>query len=232
MNINRIFFEGEKLRVLELFIRTSILYFTLFASTKLMKFFQSSIVTPYNFLMAAITSNIAASRMINPKSRLIDAILIITLYSLIHLIISYLYLKAPSVVTQKPIILIKNGKIIKENLSNSKLTIDNLFSILREKNAYDIENVEYLIAESIGNFSIAINNNNLPPTKSDIGIETSKDILSEVIIYKGKIDEKVLSKNGLNCKWIEKQLKLINIDNINNIYLGVLTSDKKLYINL
>ncbi|WP_406242227.1 DUF421 domain-containing protein [Tissierella carlieri] len=232
MDIKKIFFEGEKLRVLELFIRTSILYFTLFASAKLMKFCQFSIVTPYNFLMAAVTSNIAASRIVNPKSRPIDAILIIVLYSLIHLSISYLYLKAPSIVTQKPIILIKNGKIIKENLFKSNLTIDNLFSILREKDVYDIESVEYLLAEAIGSFSIAINNNNLPPKKLDIGIETSKDILSEVIIYKGRVDEKVLSKNKLGYKWMEDQLKLMNIDNIDNIYLGILTPAKKLYVNL
>lgn len=226
MDIKKIFFEGEKLRVLELFIRTSILYFTLFASTKLMKFCQFSIVTPYNFLMAAVTSNIAASRIVNPRSRPIDAILIIVLS------ISYLYLKAPSIVTQKPIILIKNGKIIKENLFKSNLTIDNLFSILREKDVYDIESVEYLLAEAIGSFSIAINNNNLPPKKLDIGIETSKDILSEVIIYKGRVDEKVLSKNKLGYKWMEDQLKLMNIDNIDNIYLGILTPAKKLYVNL
>lgn len=232
MDIKRIFFEGENLRVLELFIRTSILYFTLFVSIKLMKFCQPSTITPYNFLTAAITSNIAAFRIIDPKSRPVDGILIILLYTLIHLFISYLYFKAPSIVTQKPIILIKKGKVIKENLFKSKLTIDNLFSILREKNANSIENVEYLLAEAVGDFSIAINNNNLPPTKSDINIETLEDILSEIIIYEGKIDKKVLTKNNLDYGWIESQLKLMNIDDINKVYLGVLTPDKKLYLSL
>ncbi|WP_353093977.1 DUF421 domain-containing protein [Tissierella praeacuta] len=232
MNIKKVFFEGKNLRVLELFIRTSILYFTLCISTKLMKFSQTSTITPYNFLTAAITSNIAAFRIVDPKSRLIDGILIILLYTLIHLCISYLYFKVPSIVTQKPIILIKNGKIIKENLSKAKLTIDNLFSILRVKNANSIENVEYLLAEAVGDFSIAINNNNLPPTKSDMSIETKEDILSEIIIYKGRIDNEVLNKNNLNYSWIENQLKLADIDSINKVYLGVLTPDKNLYVNL
>lgn len=232
MNLHAIFFEAEKLGILELFSRTSLLYFMLFASTKLMGFRQSGILTPYNFLMAAGMSHIAAARMVNPKSRLVDAIAIIILYTLINLFISYLYFKAPSIVSQKPIILVKNGRLIKNNLSKSKLTIDNLFSILRQKDAPNLENLDYLIAEATGDFSAASNNNSLPVTKLDMGIKVSMDILPEILIYEGKLDEKILKKNGLNYDWIQNELKSNNISNINNIYLGILTSDKKLYINL
>jgi len=231
MNIYTIFFQGEKLSILELFIRASILYFMLFGSAKVMGFRQPGILTSYNFLMAAGISHIAASRMVNPKSRLVDAIAIIIVYTLINLFISYLYFKVPSIVSQKPIILVKNGKIIKNNISKAKLTIDNLFSILRQKDAPNLEKVEYLIVESTGDFSAAVNNNNLPITKLDMAMEPSQDILSQIIIYKGKIDEKILKKNKLSYDWIENELKSNNIDNINDIYLGILTSDKKLYLS-
>lgn len=232
MNIYTIFFQGEKLSILELFIRTSILYFMLFGSAKVMGFRQPGILTSYNFLMAAGISHIAASRMVNPKGRLVDAIAIIIVYTLINLFIAYLYFKVPSVVSQKPIILVKNGRLIKNNLSKAKLTIDNLISILRQKDAPNLEKVEYLIAESTGDFSVAVNNNNLPITKLDMAMDTPQDILSQILIYKGKVDEKILKKNRLSHDWIEEELKSNNIDNINDVYLGILTSDKKLYINL
>ncbi|MEK6263521.1 MAG: DUF421 domain-containing protein [Clostridium sp.] len=231
MDLYTIFFQGETLNILELFIRASILYFMLFGSTKVMGFRQPGILTSYNFLMAAGISHIAASRMVNPESRLVDAIPIIVVYTLINLFISYLYFKAPSVVSQKPIILVKNGKVIKNNLSKAKLTLDNLVSILRQKDASNLEKVEYLIAESTGDFSIAINNNNLPITKIDMEMEPSQDVLSQILIYKGKIDEKILKKNSLNDDWIYKELKSNNIGNIRDIYLGLLTTDKKLYIS-
>ena len=81
--------------------------FLLFSSSKIMGFRQPGILTPYNFLMAAGVSHIAAARMVSPKGRLVDAIGIIILYTLINLFISYLYTKAPTIVSQKPIILIK-----------------------------------------------------------------------------------------------------------------------------
>jgi uncharacterized membrane protein YcaP (DUF421 family) len=231
MNIYTIFFQGEKLNILELFIRTSILYFMLFGSAKVMGFRQTGILTSYNFLMAAGISHIAASRMVNPKSRLVDAIAIIIVYTLINLFISYLYFKTPSIVSQKPIILIKHGKLIKNNLSKAKLTIDNLFSILRQKDAHNFKEVDYLIAESTGDFSVAINRNSLPITKLDMAMEPAQDILSQILIYKGKVDEQILKKNLLSYDWIENELKSNNIDNIDDIYLGILTPDKKLYVS-
>ncbi|WP_066501785.1 DUF421 domain-containing protein [Abyssisolibacter fermentans] len=228
MDINTIFFEGEKLGILELFIRTSILYFMLFGSTKIMGFRQPGIVTSYNFLMAAGISHIAASRMVSPKSRLVDAMAIIIVYTFINFIISYLYFKVPSMVSQKPIILVKNGKIKKNNLLKAKLTVDNLFSILRQKDVPNLEKVDYLIAESTGDFSSAVNSNNHPVTKLDMGIKTTQEILPQILIYKGKIDEKILKKNGLNYDWIQNELKS---NELNDIYLGVLTSNKDLYIN-
>lgn len=232
MNVSDIFFEAEKLSLLESFFRTTILYILLFGSAKIMGFRQPGILTSYNFLMAAGISHIAASRMVNPKSRLVDAIAIIVVFTIINLFISYLYFKAPSIISQKPIILIKKGKVIKNNLSKAKLTVDNIFSIIRQKNSANIENVDYLIAEATGDFSIAINNNNIPPTKKEMGIETSQDILSEILIYKGKIDNRILKKNMLNNNWISNELKSNKINNIEEVYLGILTSNKKLYINM
>lgn len=231
MNLYTIFFQGERLNIPELFIRTSILYFLLFGTARAMGYRQPGKLTPYNFLLAAGISHIAASRMVNPKSRLVDAIVIIIIYTLINLLISYLYFKAPTLVSQKPIIIVKGGKVIKNNISKAKITIDNLFSILRQKEATDLEKVEYLIAESTGNFSVAVNNKSLPVTKLDMSLAAPPENLSQILIYKGKVDEEALKRNKLGYDWIYKQLKSSNINNINEIYLGILTSDKKLYIN-
>ncbi|WP_129598278.1 hypothetical protein [Anaerophilus nitritogenes] len=95
MNLHTIFFKGETLNFIDLFIRISILYFMLLGSGKLMGFRQPGIITFYNFLMAAGISHIAASCMVNPESKLVDAIAIIVIYTLIHLFISYLYVKFP-----------------------------------------------------------------------------------------------------------------------------------------
>ena len=150
---------------------------------------------------------------------------------MINLFISYVYIKAPTIVSQKPIILVKKGNPIKENLTKAKLTIDNMFSILRQNDVHNIEDVEYLIAESTGEFSVAVNSNSLPITRTVMVLETSEETLSQILIYKGKVDEVILNKNGLTYEWIENQLVVNNINEVvDKIYLGVLTPRKDLYI--
>ena len=106
-----------------------------------------------------------------------------------------------------------------------------MFSILRQNDVHNIEDVEYLIAESTGEFSVAVNSNSLPITRTVMVLETSEETLSQILIYKGKVDEVILNKNGLTYEWIENQLVVNNINEVvDKIYLGVLTPRKDLYI--
>ncbi|MBF8981923.1 DUF421 domain-containing protein [Lutibacter sp. B2] len=231
MDLHTVFFKGEELSILGLFIRSSILYFMLFGSGKLMGFRQPGIITPYNFLMAAGISHIAAARMVNPQSRLVDAMVIIIIYTFIHLLISYLYLKFPFIISQESRILVKKGKIIKENLKKSRLTIDNLFSILRQKDAFNLANVDYVIAESVGDFSVGINTNHLSIAKINMGINEPLSKLSEILIYEGKVDKNVLHKNNLHLDWVYQQLSKYNISDIKDVYVAIITPDGTLYMN-
>lgn len=230
MNLKHIFFEAEQLTVLESIIRTSILYVVIFLSTKVVGFRQPSIMTSYNFLMAGGLGHIAGSRMVNPKSRVIDALAIILVYTIIYLAIFYFYLKVPKLVSQQSMLLVKDGKIIHKNRLKLKLTIDNLFSILREKDAPDLQNVKYLIAEATGEFSVMLYADVLPISRKDMGIEVYPDILSQIIIYNGKLDQHLLHKNGLDGGWLEDELTRQNIEDIKDISVGILTPTKELCV--
>lgn len=224
------FFKSEELTILESILRTSILYFILLLSAKVMGFRQVGITTPYNFLMAAGVSHIAASRMTNPESRPVDAIVIIIFYTLLNLLISYLYLKYPRIVSQKPVLLIEDGKFVQSNLSKTKYNIHNILSSLRLKDAFSIKNVSYAFAEPVGEISVAINPQHLPPTKKNLNITVNNKILPEVIIYQAKVDYKVLKKNSLDYSWLVTQLNAQNVKSVKDVLLAIIDSDKTLYV--
>ena len=197
-----------------------------------MGFRQPGIVTPYNFLVAAGISHIAASRMVQPQSRPIDAIAIIVVYIALILLISYSYLKlSPYFTSKKQTVLIEKGRVKKKYLKKSMLTIDNLFSILRQKNVFDLKSVDYLFAEPNGDFSVAKNSNALPVTIATMGIPTTPKELSSILIYEGRIDYKVLSEKKLDMEWVHEQLKRQSVSDISSVYIGLLTSKNELYIN-
>lgn len=232
MDWKDIFFKADELNYLELFIRTTILYFVLFLADKSLGFRQPGIVTPYNFLVAAGISHIAASRMVQPQSRPIDAIAIIIVYILLILLISYSYLKvSPYFAAKRQTVIVEKGRVKKNNLRKAMLTIDNMFSILRQKNVFELKNVDYLIAEPNGDFSVAKNSGALPITRSSMGIPTTPKELSKILIYEGIVDTKMLYDLNLNMDWVQQQLKMQNVSDIRTVYIGLLTPDHELYIN-
>lgn len=232
MDWKDIFFKADDLSYLELFFRASLLYFVLFLADKSLGFRQPGIITPYNFLVAAGISHIAASRMVQPESRPIDAISIIVVYIILILLISYSYLKvSPLFASKRQTILVENGKVNKVNLRKSILTIDNLFSILRQRNIFDLQNVDYIIAEPNGDFSVAKNSNELPLTKSDMIIPTTPREMTSILIYEGTIDMKMLKEKNLDVEWIQQQLRNQNVTDIGTVFIGLLTSKGELYIS-
>ncbi len=232
MELKHVLFEAEDLSIIEQVFRTSLLYFLLFASDKAMGFKQNAITTPYNFIMAAGISHISATRIVVPDSRPIDAFAIIIVYTIFMLCFTYFgYLKLPSIVSQTPTIIVKNGKIIKKNLNKTRLTLDNVLSILRVKDAFNLEKVKFLVAETTGDFSVAIDSKDQPVTKSSVGIPTTPNELSQLVIYEGRVDQRVLKKNNLDHDWLNQQLQILNIQAINDVFVGILTPEKTLYIN-
>ena len=86
----------------------------------------------------------------------------------------------------------------------------------------DLEEVDYLIADSVSDkidYQVI--------TKSKMNIMKNTSELSDIVIYKGEIDEKVLSKRQKTFKWINEKL---NNNDIKDIYLAVITEQDELYI--
>ncbi|MGG1631849.1 YetF domain-containing protein [Rossellomorea sp. NRS-1567] len=232
MEWEKLLFEAEELNYLELFLRTTILYFVLFLADKSLGFRQPGIVTPYNFLVAAGISHIAASRMVQPASRPIDAIAITFVYILIILLVSFSYIKvSPYIASKKQKVLVKKGKVNKGDLRRAMLTLDNLLSILRKKNVFDLQNVEYVIAEPNGDFSVAKDSHSLPVTKSTMGIPMTTKELTKILIYDGKVDRKIMKEKHLSIDWVYFQLKEQNVTDIAEVNLGLITEQNELFIH-
>jgi len=76
-----------------------------------------------------------------------------------------------------PSILIKDGKMKLEELKKARLTTDEIQSALRQKNIWNVEDVELAILESNGKIATSLKPNKAPATKEDI--QKILDLLAE-----------------------------------------------------
>ena len=107
----------------------------------------------------------------------------------------------------KPVILIDNGKILRDNLRRTRVTLDELTGHLREKDVLDIRTVQFAILENDGSLSVFPFPKDRPATAKEAGIETGKQYLPMTIIEDGYLSRDNLRKAGKDEDWLGRVLR-------------------------
>jgi uncharacterized membrane protein YcaP (DUF421 family) len=131
----------------------------------------------------------------------------------------------------QPTILVKKGLIDKQALSSSKLNIDDLTMMLRQKNVFSITEIDYAILEPDGTLSILVKPEFQNVQKKDLQINQGlpRHIPTEVIVD-GKLIFQNLKELGISIEWINYELSNAYINSIKEVFYAEIQPDGKLYI--
>ncbi|GAA0287592.1 uncharacterized membrane protein YcaP (DUF421 family) [Gracilibacillus halotolerans] len=122
--------------VSELIIRIVIGFFALYLLTRLLGRKEISQMTFFNFVSGIAIGSIAADFVVNPSTSIRNGIIALVGWTLITVVLDTLDIKFKSLrrlLTGNPVIVIQEGKIIRKSLVLSRLDLDSLTTMLREK---------------------------------------------------------------------------------------------------
>ncbi|MGG1658122.1 DUF421 domain-containing protein [Brevibacillus sp. NRS-1366] len=167
--------------------------------------------------LGALTANIAFNLQIK-LWQLIAAILTFSgiAYLLMVLSLKNRYLR--KWFSGQPTIIIQNGKILEDNMRKLRLSLDTLNQELRERNIFNIEEVQFATLELNGEVSILRKPEYLPVTRKDLKLKFKKRQWFPIeLIMDGKVIHDNLQQNGLQLEWLMAQLnkKGLSIDQVN-----------------
>jgi uncharacterized membrane protein YcaP (DUF421 family) len=152
----------------------------------------------------------------------------------IEILVSYLSLKNDlirKVVNGSPVVLIKNGEIMKEELVHNRYTIHDLLTQLREKEIFNISDVEFAVLETSGELTVIPKSQKRSLTPEDLGLDTNYEGLPLLLIEDGKINDDALNNIDLDKKWIIEELRKRGIDDPAEVLVLALETDGSLYIS-
>ncbi|AGK97572.1 YetF domain-containing protein [Clostridium pasteurianum] len=207
----------------------------LFAATKFLNKRSLSNLTYFDYIAATILGTIAGNLAFNVKIHILNFILSIILVTLIISLVSYFSLKYKSFrkfFAGESTILIKNGKILKENLTSLNYSYDYLNQQLRQEKVFDICQVEFAILETSGKLSVQLKPQNCPLTSQSLYLSTKHENLAIELVLEGKVIEKNLKQNSLTQQWLYKELKKKGIENIKEVAFAALSTNGNFYVNL
>lgn len=188
----------------------------------------------FDFITGVSVGSMIAKIIINKDHVVFSGIIALITFSLLTIATSYLNLKsytARRIINAKTLILIENGRIIDKNIKKLKITINELMMKLREKDVFNLADVQFAIMESNGQLSVLIKANKKPVTPYDMDLKVKSLSLLNDIIIDGKIIDKNLEIAGIDKKWLQCELKKKSINNIEDVFYAGVDKNKKLTIS-
>ena len=209
--------------------RTIILYGVLILVIRLMGKRQIGQMEASEFVVTMLVANLAAIPIEDAAISLSAGLIPIFTVLGMEVLFSVLSMKSlgfRKFLCGKPVILIENGRIIRENLKRTRVTLDELSVYLRQKDVMDPRQVQYAILETNGILSVFPYPAQLPASAKESGIEAKPRYLPITLVSDGKLLKDNLKLTGKNRAWVEKMLAQRNLTVADTFLLMVDASDQ------
>ena len=195
---------------------------------------QLSQITFFDYIVGITIGSIAAVISVDRNIRVIDGTIAIIIWSVMPIIVGLIAMKSIGfriLVDGEPKVVIQNGIIINKTMLKEKYNIGDLLMQLRDKDIFDISEVDFAILEPNGKLSVLKKPQNCAVTLKDMKISADyKGLMTEIIID-GTIITKHLENIGKGIEWLQEQLNSKHIESIENVvFAGYLSNE--LYISL
>ena len=132
----------------------------------------------------------------------------------------------------KPVILIENGRILRQNLRRTRVSLDELTGQLREKDVLDPSSVQYAILETNGQLSVFPFPKYRPASAKEAGIQAEKQSLPITIVADGHLYAKNLTAAKKDLAWVQKVLRSRKTDIRSTFLLTVDGQDHILWLGM
>lgn len=132
----------------------------------------------------------------------------------------------------KPVTLIYEGQILSDSLDKSKIDVNDLLSMLREKGYFNPNDVAYAIFETSGQLSVLPKGSQKPVVIEDIDKrKIKKSSLTDVLVVDGMISRSGLNEIGKTTSWLLKKLQIKEERELKNIILATYDENDQLNVH-
>ncbi|MBW3491800.1 DUF421 domain-containing protein [Bacillus mycoides] len=215
-------------------LRSVFILIILFAITKWLGKRQISQLSFFEYIAGMTIGDIAAQVSTGLDSKFFHGVFAILIFAVVPFFTGILSLKnktARDFFEGKSTVLIKDGKILEDNLKKEKYTSDELLELLRGKNAFSVADVEFAVLEPSGELNVLLKKDRQPLTAKDISLKVPNEKEPQTVIMDGNVLDEPLSASGHNRAWLHSELEKLGVV-IENVFLGQVDSYGQLTIDI
>ncbi|GGB58312.1 DUF421 domain-containing protein [Fictibacillus barbaricus] len=185
-------------------------FLALFILTKILGKTQISQITPFDFISSIFLGELVGNAMYDDETSVWVILYAILIWgSLIYIIeiVSQKFKGTRKFLEGAPTIVIRKGMIDRDMLKKSKLDINQLQNLVRQKGYFGLKEVEYAILETNGTLSVMPKYEYGSPNRQDMKIYSQEQPeLPVTLILDGELNHDNLSTAGLSKKKLMEEL--------------------------
>ncbi|USK42275.1 DUF421 domain-containing protein [Cytobacillus oceanisediminis] len=218
----------------EVAFRSILFIGVLFAVTKLIGKKQISELSFFEYVAGITIGSIAGEIILGLNNHWGAGILSIMIFGLVTFFADILSLKNKNFrnfFEGRGTVLIKDGKIQEDNLKKERYSIDDLNSLLRQKNVFKAADVEFAVLEPRGDLSVMLKKENQPLTPKDLQLTVAQEKEPQTVIMDGNILNDSLAESGKTRNWLNMEIEKLGLT-LDNIFLGQIDSYGELTVDV
>ncbi|MDO6630056.1 DUF421 domain-containing protein [Bacillus thuringiensis] len=215
-------------------LRSVCILIILFAITKYLGKRQISQLSFFEYIAGMTIGSIAAQVSTGLDQKFFHGVFAILIFASIPFFVGIISLKnkaARDFFEGKSTVLIKDGKILEDNLKKEKYTSDELLELLRGNGTFSISAVEFATLEPSGELNVLLKKASQPLTAKDLGLKVPNEKEPQTVIMDGNVLDEPLSASGHNRAWLHSELEKLGVV-IENVFLGQIDSYGQLAIDI
>lgn len=219
---------------LHVFFQTLLAFGTILVLTIILGKQQMAEMTYFEYINGITFGSIAAALATDIDTKTGLHFFGLVLFGGLTLLLSFITLKskwARRLLEGDPVIVIQDGRILEENLRKTRFDVNQIMQLLREKDVFDVSQVQFAILENDGSLSVMRKPEYQQLTLKSLSQPQTKPEMPMELVVDGQIIYENLRKIGKSGRWLMDQLKKRQVKSLRDVFFVSLESDGKLYVD-
>lgn len=203
----------------------------LFIVTKILGKKQIAELSFIDYVVGISIGSIAAEWSTETEEPFYHFLIAISIYCALSLLLDIMERKHPfrKFLKGEVLTIIEEGEFNYENLKKSKLDVEDVLGMAREKNFFDVNDIAFALFETTGKLSILPKSNKRPTVLEDLGQEEDSASPPDYVIVNGKPQYRVIRALGLSMEEVFERLRIRSKRELNDILVASYDGEKGEY---
>jgi uncharacterized membrane protein YcaP (DUF421 family) len=215
-------------------VRSLVALSTLFLLTRILGKKQISQLTFFEYVLGITLGDLAGVISTDIEGNFLNGLTALIVWFIVPFSLEMLALKNKKLrqwFEGKGTVVIREGKVLENNLKKERFSADELLEQLRSKSIFKVADVEFAMLEASGDLSVLLKKEHQPLTPAHLGIKVGPEKSPQAVIMDGKIEDEPLTQLGLNRGWLHTELDKLGVTE-ENVFIGQVDSYGQLYVDL